>query len=72
MADEKEPQPENPADPVAEAIERAHAAVTAAIATGFENVDQAMQQAEEAVAKAVTGAAEAIRAAQQPTKKPDA
>lgn len=57
---------------VAAEMQRTHAAVSAAINAGFGKVDDAMKNAEEAVAQAVSGVAEAVRLAQQATKKPDA
>lgn len=55
---------------VAEQMERTHAAVSTAIAAGYADVEDAMKQAEIAVAQAVSGVAQALRLAQQEAKKP--
>ena len=58
--------PVTPADSqVAEELLRTHAAVTAAIAAGHAQVQDAMKLAEDAVAQAVQGVSEAIRLARQ-------
>ena len=53
-------------------MQRTHAAVSAAIAAGYDKAEDAMKNAEEAVARAVSGVAEAFRLARQATKKSDA
>jgi spermidine/putrescine-binding protein len=69
MADaEKESQPNATADDVRAAIERTHAAVTAAITVGYANVEDAMKSAEAAVAQAVNGVAQALELARNATK----
>ena len=55
------------ADVVATEIQRAHAAVLAAVSAGYDNVEGAMKHAEEAVAQAVHGATEAFRRALEAT-----
>jgi hypothetical protein len=50
---------------VAAQLERVHAEVTAAIAAGQANVEDAMKQAEIAVAHAVSGVAKVVRQVQQ-------
>jgi hypothetical protein len=66
----KAPQPAPKAGDVADQMERTRAAVSTAIAAGYANVEDAMKHAEIAVAQAVSGVAEAIRLAQQETRKP--
>jgi len=56
---------------IAAEMQRTHAAVSAAITAGYDKVEDAMKNAEEAVAQAVSGVAEAVRLAQQATKKSD-
>jgi len=68
--DENEPQPTPAVDDVAGEIERAHAAVLAAINAGYESVEDAMKSAEDAVAQAVSGASQAMHLAQQAQKQP--
>ena len=67
----KQPQSTPIAKDVAAELQRTHAAVSAAIVAGYEKVEDAMKNAEEAVAQAVSGVAEAGRLAQQATKKSD-
>jgi hypothetical protein len=71
----RQPRPERsrPAgDLVADVMERTHATVLAAIQKGHEDAGQAMRAAEEAVAAAVEGVADAVRLAQQSTNNPKA
>jgi hypothetical protein len=73
MAGAKKPPQSAPASKdVAAELQRTHAAVSAAISAGYDKVEDAMKNAEDAVALAVSGVAEAVRLAQQAAKKSDA
>ncbi|GAB3355780.1 hypothetical protein [Lysobacter tyrosinilyticus] len=68
-ATKKKVRPAPSAEDIAAQLQNTHAAVSAAIAAGYDKVEDAMKQAEDAVALAVGGVAEAMRLAQQATKE---
>jgi hypothetical protein len=67
----KSPQSAPTAKEIAAELQRTHAAVSAAIAAGYDKVEDAMKHAEEAVAQAVSGVAQAVHLAQQAARKSD-
>lgn len=72
MSVEDDKQQSNPpptADDVAAQIERTHAAALAAILASQQEAEDAVKRAQDIVTQAVAGAAEAMRLAQEATKK---